>query len=81
MASYVTVSRKWNRPRIYHQITFDELEYSMSLEDFFEALMIELGNPATIVTRKRLEERMKKAFVDIADGIKAESNKTAGKKP
>lgn len=75
MKEVVTVSRLWHGPQIKASISAEGIALAMSLEDFQEALLAELGNPTTLLTRAQLRTKIETAFANIVDGIKAESAK------
>ncbi len=61
----VTVSRLWNNPKIETTLSKDGIFLVMELDDFKEALKLELN----------LNEEINVAFEKIITGIKMESSK------
>lgn len=69
----VIICRKWNNPKIEAWITRKEIGLSISLEDFLECLVEEMGNPSTMFTKKALLEKLQAATREIVKGVKKES--------
>lgn len=73
--SVITVSRKWNNPEIKICVTNEEINLEMSIEDFKEALIQEIGSVSLVFTEKQLRERVTKSINNVIQGIKEESIK------
>lgn len=71
----VTVSRKWNNPQIYINVTSEEIELSMSLDDFIVALADEIGSVALTVRDATFRKKLNEAATRVVSGIKDESRK------
>lgn len=71
----VTVSRKWNNPRIEIVVNNVEINLSISMEDFVQALLEEFGNPALVVTRGQFSSRLRQSVERVIAGVKEESVK------
>jgi len=71
----ITVSRKWNNPRIETTINDEGISLSMSLEDFAEALLAEIGSVAFTVTKGQFKDKVRAAIERVITGIKEESAK------
>ena len=71
----VTVSRKWNNPQIYIDITNEGIELSMSLDDFVVALADEVGSIALTVRDATFRKKLADAAERVVSGIKDESRK------
>ena len=75
MKTVVTVSRKWNNPRITTTISSTGISLEMDMDDFKEALKRELGSIAMVFTKGQLSQRIDDAVRSIIEGIKEESIK------
>lgn len=71
----VTISRKWNNPEITTKIDSEEISLSISLDNFIEALIQEIGSVATTFTQKAFNDKVKSAKEKVIFGIKEESLK------
>lgn len=69
----VLVSRQWANPNIAISVTAAGIGIGMALDDFVDALLAEVGSPATILTRAQLAERVKLAATRVVTGMKAET--------
>lgn len=78
MKTVVTVSRKWNNPRIRTVIAVEGISLSMDIGDFKAALLREMGSPLWMFTKNQLSNRLDKAVDTIIAGIKEESSKAVG---
>ena len=63
--SIVVVSRKWGEPQITAHISDSEVGAAMDFDALHEALLQELGNPLTILTKERLKLRIDSALKNI----------------
>jgi hypothetical protein len=61
MTVKVLMSRKWKSPEIAYTVDGIGISGAMSLEDFVTSVAIEVGNPAMILTRAALLERLQTA--------------------
>ncbi len=75
MKTVITVSRKWNNPRIKTIISAEGIALSMDIADFKTALLREIGSPLMMFTGKQLSLAIDKAVDNIIAGIKEESTK------
>lgn len=66
----VVVSRKWNSPNITVFITDEEIGIAMSLDNWIEAVVSEIGNPTLMVTKAQLKDNLIKAAEAIATEMK-----------
>lgn len=73
--SVVTVSRKWNNPKIHTVINADGISLSIDLDDFIAALIKEIGSVALTMTKAQFEKQIKKACENVIQGVKEESVK------
>lgn len=75
MKSMVTVSRFWDNPKIFSKVTSDYIALSIDLDDFYAALLDEIGQVATALTKKQMIKKMKLAGNAVIEKIKEESVK------
>lgn len=71
----VTVSRKWNNPQIEITVNNLEINLSISMDDFVQALLEEFGNPALVVTKGQFSSRLRQSVERVITGVKEESIK------
>jgi hypothetical protein len=69
----VVVGRKWNNPNIYTLVESERIEMRILLDDFINALAVEMGSPAFLMTKAGLKERLKLAATAALDEIKKAS--------
>lgn len=75
---YVTISRYWNNPQIKIEITEEEIELKIHIDDFKEAVKQEVGSVLTVFTKAGISQKIDKAFEAIIEGVKEESAKVIG---
>jgi hypothetical protein len=75
MKSFVTVSRKWNHPKIMTTISPQGIALTMDMDDFIKALKSEIGKVTFVFTKAEFEKRVDEAALRIIEGIKEESVK------
>ena len=75
MKSVVTISRKWNNPRIETAITEESISLQISMDDFIAALKQEIGKVTWVFTQKEFDKRLDAAILSVFQGIKDESTK------
>jgi hypothetical protein len=73
LAPTVVVSRLWHKPEIAIEVSGEGIALGMQFDDVIDALVEELGNPVTILTREQLRVRIKAAAGRVVEGIKAAS--------
>lgn len=71
----VTVSREWKGLLIRTDVTDTSVGVSMSLPEFIEALTLQAGNPAVLLTQNQLRKRLMDAAAEVVRKMKAETNK------
>lgn len=71
----VTVSRYWNNPKINTEVTSEYISLSIDIDDFYSALLDEIGQVATTLTKKQMIKKMKLAGNTVIEKIKEESVK------
>jgi len=73
----VVISRRWSGPLIrveVRKIAADtEVSVSMSLAEFVQSLVEEIGSPASIMTTSGLRKKAIDAAQRVVDGMKAET--------
>jgi hypothetical protein len=74
-AEKVVIGRKWNNPSIYALVTDQRIELQVSLEDYLQALVIELGSPAFIFSKETLKAKIFEASQKVSEEIKKVSSK------
>ena len=75
MKSVVTISRKWNNPKILTTISSEGISLQMDMDDFVTALKQEVGKVTWVFTQKEFEKRIDAAVETVLYGIKEESIK------
>lgn len=73
--SVVTISRKWNNPKITTTITGEQISIQMSMEDFVTALKAEIGSVTLVMTKAGFEARLDAAVANVLQGMKDETIK------
>jgi hypothetical protein len=71
----VTISRYWDNPKINIVVDSDLISLSIGIEDFYVALLEEVGQIATTLTKKQMLDKLKKAGNIVVEKIKEESIK------
>lgn len=62
----VVISREWAKGApILVKVTEDDISIDMLLDDYLEALVAEIGNPATLFTTATLRKRVFAASVEV----------------
>ena len=77
MKKIVTISRKWDNPKILTTISDEGISLQMDMVDFVSALKREIGSVTWIFTEKDFESRLDTAVMAVLQGIKEESAKVA----
>ena len=75
MKSIITVSRKWDNPKITTTLSDEEINLQCSLDDFLAALKTEIGSVTFTVTKSGFNKQFSKAVERVLQGIKEESAK------
>jgi hypothetical protein len=60
--SRIVISRHWHSPAITVTVVNDKITLDLAAEDFLIAVAHEMGNPALIMTKAQLIDRLLKAF-------------------
>jgi hypothetical protein len=71
----VVISREWHNPHVTIQITDRSISLDMPLTDYIEALVLEMGNPATLLTQAALRKRLFAASEVVNRKMKHETSK------
>jgi hypothetical protein len=66
----VVISRKWAAPEISVTVTNKEIGMEMSLEQFIESVVSEVGNPALLLTRSALTAKVSQAVDKVVAEMK-----------
>lgn len=72
---HVVITRHWHQPTIAIQITDKLIGLDMPLTDYVEALVVEMGNPATLLTQAALRKRLFAAVAVVNSKMKQETAK------
>jgi hypothetical protein len=75
MPSVVTISRMWNNPSIKTTITTDGISLDISLDDYLEALVNEIGSVTFTINNAKFKDKVKEASNRVINGVKLESTK------
>lgn len=75
MGTFITISRKWNNPKIEINIATDSIELKMDIEDFKKALLEEIGSVKFVFRQNTFEKVVDDAFEEVLAEIKKESSK------
>lgn len=75
MPEYITISRKWNNPKIYTTLTNDGIGMTMSVDDFIAALKQEIGSVRWIFRNETFARIVDAAAQAVIEGVKEESAK------
>jgi len=76
MKSVITISRKWNNPKITAKVSNEEISLEMDIEDFKTALKQEIGSVTWVIKKDTFDARLDDAVNKILSGVKEESAKT-----
>ena len=66
----VIVARKWHNPEIVISVTADGIAIAIPLVDFIQALAVELGNPALLLTKAQLLAKLRASSDVICTDMK-----------
>lgn len=69
----ITKSRKWHSPEILAYVTDDEIGLVMKLDDYWRAIVAEIGNPTFIVTQAQLLAKLRAASIVVEQEMHAKS--------
>lgn len=58
MRTKIVVSRKWSKPQIEAFVSQEEVGASIDLDEFIAAVVEEIGNPTTLVTKAGLKSKL-----------------------
>ena len=75
MKDVLTVSRKWNNPKIRTRIDHEGIDVSIELQDFLAALVQELGPVTWVFTDRTFQVKFDAAVARVLSGIKEETVK------
>ena len=66
---HVVVSKQWHAPQISVGISEDGIRITMPMDDYLQAIVKELGNPATIFTQAQLLAKLRIAHATVQQGM------------
>ena len=69
----VVISRYWAKPEITVQVNHAHITLHAGIADFIEAMVQEFERPVSILTRKRLRERLHAAANSAIEKVKESS--------
>jgi len=78
MAQHVTIMRKWNYPQIFINITDDEINISMPLEAFMQAVKTEIGSVTWTFSKETFNSNFNNAVGKVVSSMKRETTKVIG---
>ena len=73
---YVTITKYWNNPKIFHTVDSGGLSLRVSLEDFTAAILEEFGSPTTTVTKNQMKNKLTSSVSTVIERLKEETIKT-----
>lgn len=66
----VVISRKWNNPKITVMVTSKEISMEVSIDQYLESLLAEMGNPTLLVTKEQLKNKLFTASAAVIQEFK-----------
>ena len=69
----IVVSRKWNNPNVTAFMENNEVGAKISLDDFINAVVEEIGNPTSLVTKQALRNRLIIASSEVVKEMKKQT--------
>lgn len=69
----IVVSRKWNNPEVTAFMENNEVGAKISLDDFINAVVEEVGNPTSLVTKQALKNRLIIASSEVIKEMKKQT--------
>lgn len=66
----IVVSRKWSNPEINVFMEVSEIGASISLSDFLDSIVEEIGNPSTLMTKQALKAKLISASAVVVKELK-----------
>jgi hypothetical protein len=75
MEEFITISRKWNNPKISIIISNKEISLSIKMDDFITALKSEIGKVTWVFTKKEFEKRIDESIKTIIEAVNNETLK------
>lgn len=75
MTTKITISRKWNNPKIEAKVYDAGISLSMGLDDFLIAVKQEVGSVTWVFKKATFEKQLDEAVKRVVSGIKQESAK------
>lgn len=75
MKRAVVVSRQWNNPAIEMWVSDEEIGIQMSLSEFWDSIVEEMGNPTLIVSKAQLRARLEAAANQVLTEMKNQTTR------
>jgi len=75
MKTVITISRKWNNPKIEITVDVKSISLRMDMEDFKEALKSEVGSITWTFKKDTFDTMLDEAITRVIEGVKEESAK------
>ena len=75
MRTFITISRKWDNPKIEVTITNEDISLIMDMEDFKTALKQEIGSITWTFKKDTFNKMLDEAIQRVISGVKEESAK------
>ena len=69
----IVVSRKWNNPEVTAFMENNEVGAKISLDDFINGVVEEVGNPTSLVTKQALKNRLIIASSEVIKEMKKQT--------
>jgi len=66
----VVIARKWAKHTISITVNEEEIKLSMPLDDYFAAILEELGSPTFVLTKSQLADKLHLARLHVEATIK-----------
>ena len=66
----VVISKKFHNPEIRYSILADGLMLELPLADYLQAVLLHLGSPIALLTRKQLSTRLQAASQAVLQDMK-----------
>jgi len=70
LKSKIVTLRRWDNPAVQTFLDTKTIGASMDLTDFIDALVEEMGNPATLLTKAQLKQKLETASTAVIAELK-----------
>lgn len=71
MKTKLITSRKWKNPGIEAFVSDEEIGARIDITDFIDALVEEVGNPATLMTKAGLKAKLEAASLSVLKELRS----------